>query len=115
MAYDDTLPDDDNWVRFLVGDTTATQILADDEITAILAEEDATGSALKYFAAATAAEAIAARWTRDGGGISEKQVESLRIKREAGSIGEAMRALAAELRRKGAEKASPSPYLLGLL
>ena len=70
-----------NWVRFRIGDTDLSdQQLSDEEINAILATEPRP-----HFAAAQAAEAIAAKYTRYGA-ADEAQV---------------YRNLAEELRREG--------------
>jgi hypothetical protein len=80
-SYDSTLPTNNDWVRFLTGDTDVSSNeekatgnnarLQDEEIAALLVEEKN-----KYLAAARAGELIIAR----AKGVVEKEVDELRIK-----------------------------------
>ena len=97
MAYDDSLPDNQNWVRFLIGDTGATQKLSDDTIDALLTEHLAN----KYCAAAAALDGLLATWLAKGGGVLEREVDELRIKYASGGDPAAsVRRQIAELKRQ---------------
>ncbi len=97
MAYDSSLPDNQNWVRFLIGDTGATQKLEDDTIDALLVEHLAN----KYCAAAAALEGLLATWLAKGAGVLERDVDDLRIKYAIGADpAQSVRRQIAELKRQ---------------
>ena len=80
MAYDDTLPDNQNWVRFLIKDTAASPVFSDNEIDAVLSDEEATGKALKYFAAATLLDLRILRMVTAGiEGVKRKVTDELNV------------------------------------
>lgn len=82
MAYDDTLPDDQNWVRHLIRDTAASPVFSDNEIDAWLAEariNDARG-AKKYYVAAQIVELQLLTYLKAGEGASQEKVDELMVK-----------------------------------
>ena len=77
-TYDPSLPTDKDWVRFFVGDMTATMTLSDEEILALLAEPEYPN---KWLAAAAAGRRIQAK----GKGALSKSVAELSLSRGAGA------------------------------
>ena len=114
MAYDDTLPDDENWVRFLTDDTTATPINSDGEITAVLAEIVAIGSAKKYSAAAWCLARILTKYQKKGEGLTKKQVDDLHL--QYGSITrvleETLQFRINDLKRETAKRMKSKPRMM---
>lgn len=109
-TYDSTLPNDRNWVRFLVGDITPSRaLLQDDEIDGVLEEEARTvtiAAALKYFAAARCIDIIHTRYATAGahqGGVMMKRVDDLaRSFGVSASTSAALDEKTRDLRKRGA-------------
>jgi len=109
-TYDSTLPNDRNWVRFLVGDITPSRaLLQDDEIDGVLEEEALTvtvAAALKYFAAARCVDIIHTRYATAGayqGGVMMKRVDDLaRSFGVSASTSAALDEKTRDLRKRGA-------------
>ena len=74
MSYDDSLPTDRDWVRFLIGDTLAVEKVSDAEITALLVEEPN-----KYCAAAAVLAHLLTKYGSKGEGILRKTVDELTV------------------------------------
>lgn len=94
-TYDPALPTDKDWVRFLIGDTTVTMTLSDEEIGALLAEPEYPN---KWLAAAAAGRRILAK----GKGVISKSVAELSLSR-AGGTGSAYGDLVKSLQEQGAK------------
>lgn len=110
-TYTDPPATDEDWVRFLIGDTdvspTTDAMLTDSEITAILGEQSN-----KYLAAARALSNLRTRWATVKRGIVEKQVSRLRIRwGYSAATQDVISARIAELRALG----SPSPSMFEVL
>lgn len=111
-TYDPTLPNDRNFVRFLINDTvTSTAIFQDEEIDAVLTEESArisVAAALKYFAAARLIDRLhlqlAAGGTKHGGAMSKRVEDLARSFGVAASTSAALDEKARDLRREGARR-----------
>jgi len=108
FSYDTSLPANLDWVRFLIQDTvSASALLSDEEINAVVSEQDATGAAIKYFAAADCLAVILTKYNKKGGGLSEKQVDNLKIVyggRKGDDLASALAESIADLRRRGINK-----------
>ena len=74
MAYNDSLATNRDWVRFLIGDTTCTEKLSDQEIDALLVEEPN-----KYCAAAAALGYLLTKYAALGEGVLRKTVDELTV------------------------------------
>lgn len=101
MAYDDSLPTDKDWVRFLIGDTASDEKLADGEINAVIVEN----SGNKYCAAAEALSTLLVKYGAAGEGVLRKTVDELSV--EYGTQGgpfDAIRERISWLKRKCAQK-----------
>ena len=118
-SYDASLGTNRDWVRFLIGDNVATMALADEEIDAIIADETSAGDALKFFAAASAVEAMYALHKAGRKGVVDRQISKLRLRfGEDVSAANAVAKAAADFRVKGAfrqSKAVPKAYSLRML
>ena len=112
MSYNDNLPIDRDWVRFLIGDTGLTlkgvvvaERLSDPEIDALVAENPNN----KYCAAAEALSTLLTRYGAAGEGVLRRTVDELSV--EYGTQGgpfDAIRERISWLQRKCAQKRDTS-------
>lgn len=120
-TYDNTLPTDRDWVRFLIRDTnTTTPIFDDNEIDAVLDLKllSITSPAARYFAAAELLSAAHTAWMTKGRGVASKKVSQLSISYGTGvgiNIDAAIQARIKELRITGAHLLCPEPRTLAMI
>lgn len=79
-TYDPNLSTERDFIRFLIGDTSAPFTLSDEEIDALILDSTYGESrARKYFVAADALTFLSLRWASSGKGITSKSVSRLSI------------------------------------
>ncbi len=111
-----TVPKDH--VRHLLGDVASPFQFLDAEIVAQLIQETASGTAKDYYAAASLLDTLMLKWLGKGRGISEKEVDDLKLKfglGERGTAAEAITAQIVRLRSEGARRLQPAPYVFRTL
>ena len=111
-----TVPKDH--VRHLINDIAAPFQFQDEEILSQLTQETASGTAKDYYAAASLLDTLMLKWLSKGRGVSEKEVDDLKLKfglGERGTAAEAIMAQIIRLRSEGARRLQPAPYVFRVL
>ena len=81
MSYDDSLPNDKDWIRREIGDiNTSDEQLSDAEIWAVWKAQATTGEARRLYAAAKCLEMLFRKSLRAGDGLMEKEMPDVRLK-----------------------------------
>lgn len=112
MAYDPTLPDSQNRVRFLIPDRGTTQQISDAEIDAVLAQHSSYASTVaEHLTAAKCLELIFTEYASRGQGVGRKKVSKLEIEYGSrdGNVEAAVQARIDNLRTEAARLSRSKP------
>ena len=124
FSYSSTLSSSIHCVRWLVGDTTDTgHMLEDEEIAAVVAAKKSNGlsglqSSAVYLAAAECLTKLHTKWMSTGKGVASRKVSRLTVVYGTGigiNIDVAIQARVTELKKQGARLLAPAPFPLRLL